>query len=217
MSISLSSAALLVGSLFFGMGVWTLAEYVLHRFVMHELAGVGMPSREHLLHHADPEQNKGRPILSWVGIALIGLVLFVPAATVLFGVPAAIAVYGGWLLGYGTYQQIHNRSHSHAPRTDYGRWVRRHHFHHHYGHPMANHGVTSPLWDRVFGTHEVADTIRVPRRHVMPWLVDADGTMRSQYVDRYVIVGSADTSGRQAGIDRARAFANLAPQVGRSA
>lgn len=215
MSLSLSSAPSLVGSLLFGVGAWTLAEYLLHRFVMHELRGVGLPSREHLLHHADPEQNTGRPVLSWVGIAVIGALLFLPAVSVFVGLSSAFAVYGGWLCGYGIYRRIHNRSHSHPPHSSYGRWVRTHHFHHHYGHPMANHGVTSPLWDRVFGTLEVSATVRVPRRHVMPWLVDADGALRPQYADHYEIVESSRDGGRLAGIDRARAFANLAPHLGR--
>ncbi len=199
-----------------GLFVWTLAEYVLHRFVMHELRGRGLPSREHLLHHADPENNEGRPILSWVGIALIGLLLFVPAGSFLGGFAVGAAAYGGWLLGYGTYRRIHNRSHSHAPVGDYGRWVRVHHFHHHHGHPMANHGVTSPLWDRVFGTLEVPTTIRVPRRHAMTWLVDADGKVLPEYSDRYVLVGPANADARLSRIDRARAFVNLTPQPNRA-
>lgn len=198
-----------------GLFAWTLAEYLLHRFVMHELGGRGLPSREHLLHHADPEHNQGRPILSWVGIALIGLVVFVPLGSLLGGATVGWAALGGWLLGYGTYRRIHNRSHSHAPRGGYGRWVRVHHFHHHHGHPMANHGVTSPLWDRVFGTLEVPGVIRVPRRHAMPWLVAGDGTVLPEFADHYALVGPAAADARLAGIDRARAFANLTPQPDR--
>ena len=199
----------LVAAAAVGLFAWTLAEYVLHRFVMHELRGRGLPSREHLLHHADPERNKGRPLLSWVGILVVGLVLFGPAGVLVAGPGAAIAAYLGWLVGYGTYERIHNRSHSHAPTNAYGRWVRVHHFHHHHGHPMANHGVTSPLWDRVFGTLEPAGTIKVPRRHAMPWLVDAEGNVQPAFADRYVLVGPATADHRLAALDRARAFANL--------
>lgn len=201
-----------------GVFAWTLGEYVLHRFVMHELAGRGLPSREHLLHHADPEGNPGRPLLSWLGIVVVGGVLFAGPgwwiASSVGAVPAAgLALWGGWLLGYGGYERIHTRCHSHAPRGAYGRWVRRHHFHHHYGHPLANHGVTTPLWDRLFGTLEVAERVRVPRRHAMAWLVDARGALRDEHAGTYELVGpdAVRAGERMAAIDRARAFANLVP------
>lgn len=199
-----------------GLFAWTLAEYVLHRFVMHEMAGRGLPSREHLVHHADPENNPGRPLLSWFGITVVGAVLFSWSGWLvagwLVGTPVVgLALYVGWLAGYGTYERIHLRAHSHGPRGAYSRWVRRHHFHHHHGHPMANHGVTTPLWDRVFGTLEVADRIRVPRRQAMGWLVHADGTVRAELADDYELIGPATADARLAAIDRARAFANLPP------
>lgn len=201
-----------------GLFAWTFAEYVLHRFVMHELRGTGLPSREHLIHHADPQNNPGRPLLSWIGIIVVGAVLFaVPGGLaghqlgLALGLAAGLPTYGGWLLGYGIYEQIHERSHFQAPRGAYTAWVRRHHFHHHNGHPMSNHGVTTPLWDKAFGTLEVADVIRVPRRQAMCWLVDEQGEVRPEYADHYVLVGPASSSERLAALDRARAFANLAP------
>ncbi|MEZ5179658.1 MAG: sterol desaturase family protein [Acidimicrobiales bacterium] len=199
---------------------WTLGEYVLHRFVMHELRGRGLPSREHLLHHADPEGNPGRPVLSWIGIVVVGAVLFVApglAVAGALGAPraAGLALWAGWLAGYGTYERIHTRCHTHPPRGAYGRWVRRHHFHHHYGHALANHGVTSPLWDLVFGTREVAERVRVPRRHAMRWLVDAAGSVRPEHRATYELVGpdAGRAGARLAALDRARAFANLVPSA----
>ncbi|MEO6627112.1 MAG: sterol desaturase family protein [Aquihabitans sp.] len=205
------------GGLFIsGVFAWSAGEYVIHRFLMHELRGYGLPSREHLEHHADPENNPGRPVLSWFGIVVVGGVLFGPAGWLagawLTGAGAVgLLVYAGWLVGYGCYERLHNRSHSHAPRNAYGRWVRRHHFHHHHGHPLANHGVTSPVWDWVFGTLEAPDLIRVPRRHAMPWLCDDAGAVKGEYRATYVLVGPPDASARLVGLDRARAFANLAP------
>jgi 4-hydroxysphinganine ceramide fatty acyl 2-hydroxylase len=89
--------------------------------------------------------------------------------------------------------------------------VRRHHFHHHFGHPTANHGVTSPIWDMVFGTYERVDgPLRVPRRLAMVWLVD-DGQVRPEYADDYALAGTRPWTEAQAAIDHDRAFANLAP------
>ena len=47
-----SARSLVVASLA-GAASWTIAEYGLHRFAMHELRGKGLASREHLSHHAD--------------------------------------------------------------------------------------------------------------------------------------------------------------------
>ena len=40
-------------ALLIGAASWTATEYGLHRFVMHEMRGRGLPSIEHLKHHAD--------------------------------------------------------------------------------------------------------------------------------------------------------------------
>lgn len=214
MTIALASCALLFAGLF----AWTLGEYVIHRFVMHAVEGRTLPSREHLEHHATGGDNPGRPVLSWLGIIVVGAILFAVPGWLLAGAvsghPAVgLAVYGGWLLGYGVYERIHNRSHTHGPRNAYGRWVRTHHFHHHHGHPLTNHGVTTPLWDRMFGTLVVPDVIRVPRRHAMSWLVDESGVVRPEFADHYELVGPVDPDARHAALDRARAFANLPPMA----
>jgi len=64
--------------------------------------------------------------------------------------------------------------------------------HHLFQNPKVNHGVTTPLWDIVFRTREVPETIRVPRRHVhaFAWLVeDAERLeVKPAYRDRYSLV-----------------------------
>jgi hypothetical protein len=42
-------------------------------------------------------------------------------------------------------------------------------------------------------------------------MVDDDGQLLAEFRDDYELVGSERTDERQAGIDRARAFASLAP------
>ena len=76
---------------------------------------------------------------------------------------------------------------------------------------MANHGVSVMWWDRVFGTLERPDTVRVPRRLALPWLVDESGELLSEFADDYRLVGSAEAGDREAMLDRARAFASAAP------
>jgi sterol desaturase/sphingolipid hydroxylase (fatty acid hydroxylase superfamily) len=195
-----------------GAALWTLAEYVLHRFAMHELRGKGMMSREHLEHHVHSSWHfSSTHLLSWSGMLLVGAVLWMPIGWFLAGATAGVALAVGWAVGYFFYEYQHMASHLWAPSGRYTTWLRRHHFHHHFGHPMANHGVTTPLWDRVFGTLEVPEKVRVPRRLALPWLIDADGEVRAEFADDYVLVGRADDSERLAALDRARAFASVAP------
>ncbi len=202
-----------VGLFALGVVLWSPAEYVMHRFVMHELKGRGLPSREHLRHHAEYDSVLESWWFAWAGIVGLGIALGVNMAKLV-----GLAGWGlgiGWVAAYGFYDWIHFRAHRRPIRSAYERRVRRHHFHHHFGHPTVNHGVTTPLWDKVFGTYEPVDfRVRVPRRLAMRWLVDADGELRPEYADDYVLVGrqiDAGSDPQQDAIDRARAFANLAP------
>jgi sterol desaturase/sphingolipid hydroxylase (fatty acid hydroxylase superfamily) len=80
----------------------------------------------------------------------------------------------GFGITYASYEILHRRTHTHAPRGAFSRWARRHHLYHHFGSPKSNHGVTSPIWDHVFGTYEEPGKIRVPRRHAPDWLIDPE-------------------------------------------
>jgi sterol desaturase/sphingolipid hydroxylase (fatty acid hydroxylase superfamily) len=195
-----------------GVMLWFLAEYLLHRFAMHHLHGRGIMSREHLEHHVHSSWSFGSThLLSWAGVILVGAAVWGPLTWLAAGPVAAVAVAVGWAAGYAFYEWQHARAHLVPPRSRYGRWLRIHHFHHHFGHPMSNHGVSIPLWDHVFGTHERPEQVRVPRRLVLPWMIDGTGALRPEFVDDYELVGAGRSDERQAGIDRARAFASLAP------
>lgn len=195
-----------------GWALWTFAEYLLHRFAMHHLHGKGIMSREHLEHHVTSSWHFDRNhILSWTGMLLVGAVLWAPvgawAVSLTFGVALAV----GWAFGYFFYEYQHMAAHLRGPRNTYEQVVRAHHFHHHFGHPMANHGVTIPFWDHVFGTYERPEKVRVPRRMALPWMVDADGEMKAEFSSRYELVGNGRVDERTAALDRARAFASQAP------
>lgn len=209
----MNTAGILVLALPAGAFLWFAAEYLLHRFAMHHLHGRGIMSREHLEHHVHSSWRfSATHLLSWAGVVVVGVVLWAPLGLLVGGPVAAAALPVGWCLGYAWYEFQHARAHLAPPRTAYGRWLRRHHFHHHFGHPMSNHGLSVLWWDRVLGTHQAPDRVRVPRRLALPWMLDDDGRLRAEFTDDYELVGAADGGGeRQAKIDRARAFASLAP------
>ncbi len=195
-----------------GAWLWTLGEYLMHRFAMHERRGKGLASREHLRHHAERDSVLESWWFAWAGVLAVGFALGSSAARALGPVGAGLGI--GWVAGYGFYDWIHYRAHRRPVAHPYERWVRRHHFHHHFGHPMANHGVTTPVWDLVFGTYERVDgAVAVPRRLAMRWLCDEDGEVRAAYADDYRLVGTRRWSDEQGAEDRRRAFATQAPAV----
>jgi len=157
-----------------GLVVWTLLEYVLHRFAGHQFKLGKTIAREHLSHHATPDYFSPMRKKVLLAIPVLGglTALLVP----LVGWGGAAVVFGTFA-GWRFYEALHRATHLRGPRNAYGAWARRHHLHHHFQAPKANHGVTSPVWDWVFGTLERPETIRVPRRHArcFAWLL-AQGT-----------------------------------------
>ncbi len=165
----------------FALGVltWTFAEYVIHRGLGHRKGAKNAFSVEHLRHHATvtyfaPTWKK----------AAIGLSVFAITA-VLAGVPFA----AGFASMYGAYEWLHRRLHTHAAiaSNPYGRWARRHHFQHHFARPKHNHGVTSPLWDLVFGTLDRPSVVLVPRRNALPWMLDARGELDPRFSSDFAL------------------------------
>jgi sterol desaturase/sphingolipid hydroxylase (fatty acid hydroxylase superfamily) len=163
----------------FALGVltWTLLEYTLHRGLGHRKRARNPFSREHVKHHATVTYFAP----TWKKSAIAIGILSISAA--LTGLPYAI----GFAAMYGAYEHVHRRLHTHAPLTRYGRWARRHHLHHHFAKPHLNHGVTTPLWDWVFGTLDVPDVVRVPRRNALGWMLDASGEIVPAFRTEYVL------------------------------
>lgn len=196
-----------------GAMLWSVAEYGIHNWGGHGPRGKTEFSREHLTHHATPTYFTAT--IKKAKAAGLALALMAPLAIAALGVPRGVAFAVAFSLAYLGYEWLHRRAHTHAaPRGwlgAYGRMVRKHHFHHHFGAPRSNHGVTSPVWDFVFRTYEPPGVVRVPARHAMTWLVDDGGEIKPEYAADYVLVGRKID--RDAETDRRRAFSNEAPVV----
>jgi sterol desaturase/sphingolipid hydroxylase (fatty acid hydroxylase superfamily) len=169
---------------------WWALEYVLHRWVGHSKRSRTEFAKEHRRHHAlgdyfAPTTKKilyTTPVMAVVGIALsLGL-----------GVARGAAFTVGLAAMYTAYEFFHRRLHTHAPSGRFGRWARRHHFHHHFVNPAANHGVTTPIFDKVFRTEEIPQQIPVPAKLAMVWLIDPDtDDVRPEYAADYRIMPTA--------------------------
>ncbi|HXH17686.1 MAG TPA: sterol desaturase family protein [Chitinophagales bacterium] len=164
--------------------LWTFLEYFLHRFLGHWKKGRNDFTREHLRHHR--ETNYFAPAYKKAIAATIVVSLVAAVTGFLSGRLQGISFALGLGIMYTAYEFIHKRAHTHAPINFYGRWLRKHHFYHHFKDPKKNHGVTSPIWDIVFGTNVNPGVVTVPRALSPPWLIDGTtGKILPEYAEEY--------------------------------
>ncbi len=176
---------MIAGAVLAGAAGWSLSEYALHRWVGHDPKSETDFAEEHRRHHAErfyfaPTSKK----VTHVGpiVASAALVARAVAGR------AGVAFVAGYAAAYVGYEVFHRRLHTHPPTGSVGRFLRRHHFAHHFNGPQTNHGVTSPVWDAVFGTLRDPGVIRVPEKLAMTWLIDpATGEAKAEYAADYVI------------------------------
>jgi sterol desaturase/sphingolipid hydroxylase (fatty acid hydroxylase superfamily) len=141
-----------------GVLLWSFAEYMLHRFVFHFKPR--NPAQEkaiflfHGVHHYQP-QDKTRlvmpPVVS-IPLAFIFYGLFTLVFGLL-GITHWIApAFAGFIAGYLFYDLTHYATHHFPMRRGMWKYLKRYHMQHHYKTPDERFGVSSPLWDMVFGT-----------------------------------------------------------------
>lgn len=148
-----------------GLLVWTLTEYLVHRFVFH--LEPTTPGRQRLqftlhgVHHADPDDR--RRLLIPPVPAIIASAVFYALFRAVLGGAWVEPFFACFLIGYLSYDYIHLAVHRGTLPGQLGRYLRRQHMLHHHATPEARWGVSSPLWDHVFGT---AGTGHRPPGHV---------------------------------------------------
>lgn len=146
----------LLGWIAAGIAVWTLTEYLLHRFVFHYHPSSGWGKRLHFLmhgvHHDYPSDAMRLVMPPSVSIPL-ALLFYGLFAWALRPLPAE-ALMIGFTAGYLVYDLSHYALHHARFRNGWLYRLKRHHMRHHYADPSRGFGVSSPLWDHVFGSAE---------------------------------------------------------------
>lgn len=152
------SAGLFAGLFVSGFFFWTLFEYVFHRFVFHFKPRGDLQARIsflfHGVHHQYPN-DKQRLVMPIALSLLIAVVLF-GLFYALFG-RTVWAFFAGFTLGYLTYDMIHYSIHHFkkpAPKWLGNLW--KSHLDHHFRDSNKGFGVSSPVWDKIIGTHRKA-------------------------------------------------------------
>jgi len=145
-----------VALFFIGLVSFTWVEYMVHRHVFHMKPLTRLREKiqytMHGVHHEFPK-DKDRlampPLLS-VTVSTILLLIF----KVLMG-DFVFAFLPGFLVGYALYLAIHYMVHAYPPPKNIFKALWVNHSVHHYKEGDGVFGVSSPLWDYVYGTMEV--------------------------------------------------------------
>ena len=137
-----------------GLLLWTLLEYVLHRWVFHWCDETALGRRIHfVLHgvHHDYPNDKHRLVMPLGASIPLGAV-FYGLFYVTLGQTAGELLFAAVTTGYLVYDGTHYAVHRFKQTTRVGRFVKRHHMRHHHMDHGGGFGVSTPLWDLVFRT-----------------------------------------------------------------
>jgi sterol desaturase/sphingolipid hydroxylase (fatty acid hydroxylase superfamily) len=138
----------------FGIMVWSLAEYLLHRFVFHYMPDSKFGQRIHFIfhgvHHDYPSDSRRlvMPPSVSLPLAIIFYLLFYAIVGHIYVAP----FMAGFLAGYLTYDITHYAIHHYNMHNKFWLAIKNHHMKHHYQDPAKGFGVSSPIWDKIIGT-----------------------------------------------------------------
>jgi hypothetical protein len=151
-------------------------EYSLHRFALHAPPFhrprlYRLQRRLHYDHHRQPDRLDLLFLPIWMMLPLVTI-----AITLFRLLTGNWAIAGALLFGSLTgllyYEWVHYRAHiPNAPRTPWGRWLKKYHSWHHFKNERYWYGVTSPLVDWLAGTYLPVE--RVPRSPTVSTLFEA--------------------------------------------
>ena len=147
---ALDMSGLIVAGLF----IWTITEYLLHRFIFHFHATTDFGKRIsfmfHGVHHDYPNDTKRLVMPPSVSIPLAVGFFFLFQA--ILGDIFVAPFYIGFIAGYLFYDISHYAIHHFNMHSKFWLVIKNHHMRHHYQDPELGFGVSSPLWDLILKT-----------------------------------------------------------------
>jgi len=143
-----------------GLFVWSLIEYSFHRFVFHFNAksklGKLLVFLLHGIHHQEP-QDPSRLVMP-PAASIIILALFYGGFYVIIGKNYIHPFFAFFLVGYLCYDYSHYATHHFRCKGRVMKFLKHNHMAHHHITSKKRYGVSSPLWDYVFGTFAIDKT-----------------------------------------------------------
>lgn len=153
-SVQLNGIALFIAHLLLGLFIWTLTEYILHRFIFHFYPSSEWGKRIHFIfhgvHHDYPNDARRlvMPPSASIPLALAFYLLFKWSLS-----PALLdGFFTGFIAGYLFYDMTHYMLHHAQFKNTFWKKLKQQHMLHHYDDSTKKYGVTSDIWDKVFGT-----------------------------------------------------------------
>jgi sterol desaturase/sphingolipid hydroxylase (fatty acid hydroxylase superfamily) len=146
---ALNTTLLFLGGIFF----WTFFEYLMHRFVFHWVSDNPRIQRiSYVLHgnHHEYPRDRQRLFMPPVPSLIIASIIFLLMNLVIG--PDVFAFFPGFMLGYLMYGSMHYAIHAWNPPYKWMKPIWRNHHLHHYKSEEKGFGVSSHIWDKVFGT-----------------------------------------------------------------
>ncbi len=136
-----------------GILLWTLIEYLIHRYIFHYEPKTRWGKQLHFVihgvHHDYP--NDARRLVMPPAISIPLAFLFFGLFFLIFG-SLAPAVFAGLVFGYLCYDMLHYATHHLAMKSGVWIWLKQYHLRHHFKDDHVGYGISSPLWDYVFRT-----------------------------------------------------------------
>ncbi|MFD2200223.1 sterol desaturase family protein [Shivajiella indica] len=142
-----------LGVLLLGILGFTLVEYLMHRYFYHMEPDSPIKDKVqynvHGVHHDYPKDKDRLTMPPFISIAYA--IIFYYAFTFLMG-DYGLFFLPGFMIGYSAYLAVHYIVHAYQPPKNFFKYLWVNHAIHHYKDPDVAYGVSSPLWDFVFGT-----------------------------------------------------------------
>ena len=142
------------GLFLIGVFIWTLLEYMIHRYGFHHEAKTRIGRQFHFIvhgvHHDYP--NDARRLVMPPVISIPLAIVFYALFALIFG-RTAPAVWAGLAAGYVCYDSIHYAIHHFPMKGGILNRLKQHHLRHHYHDDHSGYGVSSPFWDYIFRTN----------------------------------------------------------------
>ncbi|TPX09979.1 uncharacterized protein E0L32_008826 [Thyridium curvatum] len=148
-----------------GFGLWSLIEYLMHRFLFHldyylpdNRVGLTLHFLLHGIHHYLP-MDKYRLVMPPTLFIVLALPFWKLAHTLFFwDWSLATNIYCGGIFGYICYDLTHYFLH-HNNLPLWYKELKKYHLAHHFLDYELAFGVTSKFWDRCFGTELVTNPV----------------------------------------------------------
>ncbi|WP_148210536.1 sterol desaturase family protein [Beijerinckia indica] len=157
LSLHLLPVLTVIGGMVLGYAIWTITEYLGHRFLFHWQYPGAIGKRIHFLIHGVHHVHPNDPLRLVMPILLSGPIMLAVHGilTNIFPLPFAYPVLAGFITGYLIYDMTHYYLHHAEPKTSLGIFMRRFHMLHHFRDPNRGFGVSVPWMDYVFGTQHI--------------------------------------------------------------